>query len=37
MLEGAESERLFIMKEGKVSFFKRLARQAFTERNCYKE
>jgi len=37
MLEGAESDRLFIVKEGKVSLYKKFARQSLTEKNCFTE
>lgn len=35
--EGGICERLFIVREGQVSFFKRLPRQNFVEKNCYQE
>ena len=36
--EGGESDRIFLIKEGTVSFFKKIPRYGgFVERNCFKE
>lgn len=35
--EGGESDRIYMIQEGEVSFFKRIPRQTFVDKNSYKE
>ena len=36
-MEGGNSDRLFMVREGQVGFYKRLPRQNFAEKNCFQE
>lgn len=37
MKEGSHSERIFLIRKGRVSFYKRLPRSSYVEANCFEE